>query len=69
MFLEHKTRGENGEELSAAEISKLKGKHIKPKHLVPLTLYLKFSVHDKLLNQDVLNRIFRAFNIDLIDHP
>ena len=56
-------------ELSEAKLRKLKGGHIHSKHLVPLNLFLKSTVYDKMINQESMNRILRAFNVELNDRP
>lgn len=65
MFAEYPS----GDDVTEAELNKLKGSHIHPRHLVPLSLFLKSTIYDKVINQDVMNRIFRAFNIDINDKP
>ena len=67
VFAEHPSGDDD--ELTLAERKKLKGGHIQPRHLVPLNLFLKNTLFDKLINQDVMNRILRAFNVDLNDRP
>jgi len=40
---------------------------VHPKYLLPLHVFLENSSFDRIYDKDVINRVLRAFNVDLND--